>query len=283
MTARGTSRAGSRASSDATVTVSDKSDAGEEDQAPAPGPSRRWRHRETAPRTKRAAAGRAEEPDDEDGDRHHWTPRRASSASVDSSIPIAKTAVIVKMIAMARTSICECARSTPPNDTCSVAGQGEAGRRDVRDTGPGRERQAEITAEALHVARPGCGGRAHADAVFEDQVPTDDPSHEFTERRVRVRIGAACHGHHRRQFRIAKRNEYAGQAGQRERGDDTRAGHVHAGADRGEDAPSIVPSPTPISPATPSTRRSGTPSAARTRSCGCVATSCFQTPRECAL
>src|SRR5664279_839952 len=40
--------------------------------------------------------------------------------------------------------------------------------------------------------------------------------------------------------------------------------------------PSIVPKPTPMRPGTPKTRRSATPPDARSRSCGCVATSRFQ-------
>ena len=108
--------------------------------------------------------------------------------------------------------------------------------REMCDLCPFRQHDLVVREERLRVARPRRSDRRHADAVLEDQVPTDDPRHGLTERRVRIRVGATRDRHHRRELRVAERHEDARETRQQERHDHARARRDGPRADRREDA-----------------------------------------------
>ena len=65
------------------------------------------------------------------------------------------------------------------------------------------------------------GGKADAhghvaDGVLQDQVPTDDPGHQFSHGGVGVGVSAAGNGNHRRQLGIAEPGEGANDSHQRD-------------------------------------------------------------------
>ena len=72
--------------------------------------------------------------------------------------------------------------------------------------------EAEDVVEQVIEIRAEADGYGHvAYCVFEDQIPADDPREDFAERGVGVRVGAAGHGNHRREFCVTQRREAAGQ------------------------------------------------------------------------
>ncbi len=76
-----------------------------------------------------------------------------------------------------------------------------------------------------------------ADAIFQQQIPADDPGEEFAQGRVSVGVCRARHGHHRGEFSIAERGKGAGAAGDDKRKHGRRAGFVFGNhADDDEDA-----------------------------------------------
>jgi hypothetical protein len=72
------------------------------------------------------------------------------------------------------------------------------------------EHRAEIT-------RPAFGHHGGGDREFQDQVPTDDPRDELTERRVGEGVGTARHRHRRGELGVAQRGQAARNGGDDER------------------------------------------------------------------
>ena len=105
--------------------------------------------------------------------------------------------------------------------------------RDARVLG---KHEAVVAQKRLDVARPRRRDRRHADSVFEDEVPPDDPGHELAERRICIGIRAAGNRHHRCEFRITERHEHACEPGKQKRHDDAWTRDRRAHADRREDA-----------------------------------------------
>ncbi len=107
---------------------------------------------------------------------------------------------------------------------------------------------AEVPEERLEIIPPRDRHGHVADRVLENQVPPDDPRDHLTERRVRVGIGAAGLGNHRRQLGVAEAGQGTADAQQNEREHERRsrprAHHVAGGiilaggggADRTENA-----------------------------------------------
>src|SRR5580704_7809945 len=48
-----------------------------------------------------------------------------------------------------------------------------------------------------------------AHGIFQNEIPPDDPGDEFAHGGVRVRVGAASDGNHRREFSVADRSKSA--------------------------------------------------------------------------
>jgi len=63
------------------------------------------------------------------------------------------------------------------------------------------------------------GDRGGGYTVFQDEVPPDDPSHEFAECGIRVGVGGTRDRYHRRKLCIAQGSEYTRRAGDHERYD----------------------------------------------------------------
>ena len=97
-------------------------------------------------------------------------------------------------------------------------------------------RQTEAAQQILQVKGParGHGGGAHA--VFQDQVPADDPGGQFPKNPVGIGVGAAGLGHHGRQFGIAQGRQGAGGSRQEEGEEQARAGDLDAHPGDHEDA-----------------------------------------------
>ena len=93
---------------------------------------------------------------------------------------------------------------------------------------------AEAFKEALEVAGPADRDGHGADAVLEDEIPADDPGHQFAERGVGVGVGAAGDGHRGGHLGVAEAGEGAGDRADDEGKDDRRAG-VRGGGVAGED------------------------------------------------
>ena len=68
----------------------------------------------------------------------------------------------------------------------------------------GREFNVKGAQDFLKIARPAVRDRGRPDGVFQNQVPADDPRHQFAERRVRVRVRTPGHGRHRGEFGVTE-------------------------------------------------------------------------------
>ena len=93
---------------------------------------------------------------------------------------------------------------------------------------------AEAFEEAFEVAGPADRDGHSADAVFEDEVPADDPSHQFAERGVGVSVGAAGDRDSGGHLGVAQASEGAGD-GADDKGEDDRWASVRGGGVAGED------------------------------------------------
>ena len=109
------------------------------------------------------------------------------------------------------------------------------------DRGPGRQVDAESADEFGEITRPADGHRDIGDAIFEHQVPADDPGDQLAEGGVGICVSTSRDRDHGRELGIAKRREPAGHGGQPERKDDRRPGprpyeiSGRGGADHGKD------------------------------------------------
>lgn len=63
---------------------------------------------------------------------------------------------------------------------------------------------AEVVEKFNGVAGPSDGDGGGGEEVFQDKVPANDPSEEFTEASISVGIGAACGGNHSGVFGVAE-------------------------------------------------------------------------------
>ena len=88
--------------------------------------------------------------------------------------------------------------------------------------------------EFLKVRRPAVGDRGRADGVFQNQVPANDPSEQFTQGGVGIRIRRARDRHHRSKLRVAERRKDTRNPRQHKREHQRRSGAV-MGRDPGQD------------------------------------------------
>ena len=102
------------------------------------------------------------------------------------------------------------------------------------------DRHVEPAEHAVRVFAPRVGHGRRGDGVFENQIPTDDPCDEFAHGRVRIRVGAAGDGNHRRELGVAQTGERAADAGHDKRqhnrrtraiGDGSGGPHEQTGTD----------------------------------------------------
>ena len=83
---------------------------------------------------------------------------------------------------------------------------------------------AEIGQQAAKIARPAdCDGRG-GDAIFQHQIPADEPAEKAAHGGVGIGVGAAGDRDHRGHFGVAQPREEAADPGDDERDDDGRAG-----------------------------------------------------------
>ena len=93
-----------------------------------------------------------------------------------------------------------------------------------------RRRQAQVHAEgvadmveqAQEITRPAHGYRRGGYAVFQHQVPADEPRHQLAQGGVRVGVGAAGYRDQGGEFGVAQRGERAADGCQQERQDHRR-------------------------------------------------------------
>ena len=94
------------------------------------------------------------------------------------------------------------------------------------------QRQADIVHHHAEIAAPRNAHRNACHGVFEHQVPTDNPRHEFAHRYIRIRVGTARHGQHGGKLGVAQAGKGARYGGDEEGEADGRAGVLashHAG------------------------------------------------------
>ena len=103
--------------------------------------------------------------------------------------------------------------------------QRRAGQR-RRDAQIHLEERAEVLQQAEEITGPAHRHRRGGHAVFQHQVPADEPRHQFAERRIGVGIGAAGDRYERGEFGVAQRGERAADRRQDEGKDHRRAGMV---------------------------------------------------------
>src|SRR5579872_4078798 len=70
-----------------------------------------------------------------------------------------------------------------------------------------RNVDAEIVEEAYAVTAPARSHRSSAKGIFEDQVPPDDPSEKFAQRRVAIGVCGTCNGNERGKFGVTEAGE----------------------------------------------------------------------------
>ena len=87
-----------------------------------------------------------------------------------------------------------------------------------------RKLEPELREERSEISGPTHRHSRSAEQILEDQVPSDDPRDELTQRRVAVRVRASGDRNHRREFGVTQPREQTANAGQDERQDDGRAG-----------------------------------------------------------
>ena len=96
-------------------------------------------------------------------------------------------------------------------------------------------------AYSLHASRHG----RRRDRVFKNQIPTDDPCHQFAHRRVGISVGAAGDWNHRRELGVTQAGKCAADSGDNKRehhrrtraiGDCSGGPHEQTGADDSADA-----------------------------------------------
>ena len=85
---------------------------------------------------------------------------------------------------------------------------------------------AEPIQHAVGVRTPCDRHGCRTDCIFEDQVPSDDPSDKFTHRRVRIGVGATSDRNHGREFGIAESRECAAHTCNHKREHNRRPGAV---------------------------------------------------------
>ena len=104
---------------------------------------------------------------------------------------------------------------------------------------------AKPVKDPIGVLTPRDGDRCGAQRIFEDQIPADYPRDELAHRRVRVRVGAACHRDHRGEFGVAETRKRTANTGNHEGehdrrtraiGDRSRGPHEKTRSDNGADA-----------------------------------------------
>ena len=104
----------------------------------------------------------------------------------------------------------------------------------------GREVDAEALQNLVEITGPADGDRRGAGAIFEHQIPADDPGENLAERRISISVSAARHGNQRGEFGVAQSDKGAGDSRQKERnhhprprdiGGDRAGEHENAGAD----------------------------------------------------
>ncbi len=98
----------------------------------------------------------------------------------------------------------------------------------------GGNMNTEAFEEAIEVACPADGDRDSADAVFENEVPADNPGHQFAECRIRISISTTGDRYGGGHLGVAQAGEGAGDRADDERKDDGRAG-VRGGRVAGQD------------------------------------------------
>ena len=88
---------------------------------------------------------------------------------------------------------------------------------------PKREFQTkEAATQSNEIAGPADCDRHVANCVFKNEVPTDDPRDDFTERRVGIGVSRSRNRNHRGELGITKRSESARDPGYYERKHNSR-------------------------------------------------------------
>ena len=72
-----------------------------------------------------------------------------------------------------------------------------------------RDAHSKPVEHAIRVLAPRDRDRRRANRVFENQIPADDPRDQLTHGRVRIGVGAACHGNHGGELRVTKARKRA--------------------------------------------------------------------------
>src|SRR5205085_7444749 len=99
--------------------------------------------------------------------------------------------------------------------------------------GPKRKSYSEKTATQFDEVSGPTDRHGHvADGVFQNEIPADDPSDNFTECRIRIGVSRAGDGNHGGEFGVTKRGKAASNCSNDKRKDYRRTGAGAAENDR---------------------------------------------------
>ena len=73
---------------------------------------------------------------------------------------------------------------------------------------------AKCLQKAIDVRRKTHGDRHVGNRVLQNQIPADDPSHQFSKRRIGVCVRASGDGDHRSEFGVTQARETANDGNQ---------------------------------------------------------------------
>src|SRR5487761_874600 len=76
-----------------------------------------------------------------------------------------------------------------------------------------RKLHTKETQKAADVAAPADGDSCRPESVFENESPTDDPSHNLPHGRIAIGVCAAGDGNHGSKLRVAQAREDTAHAG----------------------------------------------------------------------
>ena len=91
-----------------------------------------------------------------------------------------------------------------------------------------RQCNTQIHKDIVKIAGPANGHSRHGEGVLQNQIPADDPSPEFPQGYIAIRVGTAGNGHHSSEFGITESRTATGDSSNNERNNQCRTGIIRS-------------------------------------------------------